>query len=143
MFGTSFVSRRAALILAGLVAAAAPASALAPQKGMARPALTAFVGIERGQWAVRELDAAVAPTSICLGDPEVLTRFEHRAGACPSQVVEDGARSATVQYSCPSGGFGHSKVRVETPRLVRVDTQGVSGGRPFSYRLEARRTGAC
>jgi hypothetical protein len=100
--------------------------------------------IEKGRWQVRELDGVTASASVCIGDPSVLLRFEHRAGsACTVEVIESAAASATVQYSCNGRGFGHSYVRVATPRTVRVDTQGLSQGKPFSYRLEAQRVGAC
>ena len=134
MWGLRTVSRRGAPLLAVIALAALPAAAAG---------VTALSKIERGLWHVRELDAAVAPASLCIGDTNALVQFEHRAAACPSEIVDDGAEAATVQYSCPGRGFGHTHVRVETPRLVRIDTQGLSNGRPFSYRLEARRVGGC
>jgi hypothetical protein len=137
MSGRGSGSRRGALVLAGAVLCAVPAAALS----MAR--IAALDKLERGRWQVRELNGATRSAALCLGDPAILMRFEHRGAACRSDTVADGAAAATVQYSCPGRGFGHSKVRVETPRLVRVDTQGLSQGRPFSYRLEARRIGAC
>jgi hypothetical protein len=39
--------------------------------------------------------------------------------------------------------MGHSTIRVETPRLVRIESQGVDGGMPFEFRAEARRIGPC
>jgi hypothetical protein len=104
----------------------------------------ALTKLEKGRWQVRELDGAATPTAICLTNPAVLLRYEHRSEtSCSWEVLENAAGSATVQYSCRGRGFGYSQLRVETPRSVRVDTQGFSNGRPFSYRLEARRTGAC
>jgi hypothetical protein len=132
------VRRWGALMLAGIALSAVPAFALA----------TIGVGprekIEAGRWQVRELDNGVAATTVCLGDPAQLVRFEHRrTSGCLSQVLASGEKHATVQYSCRGRGYGHSAVRVETPRSVRIDTQGLSNGRPFSYRLEAQRVGAC
>jgi hypothetical protein len=152
MIGIGHSSRRGALMLAAAALAAAPAFAFAAAQGAARLKATqlsangkvaALAGIESGKWQIRDLDAAFPPASICIGDPQILVRFEHRAAECRAEVVEDAAGAATVQYSCAGRGFGHSKVRVQTPRLVRIDTQGLSGGRPFSYRLEAQRTGSC
>ena len=134
MLGLRTAVRRGTPLLAGIALAAVSAGAAG---------LTALSKIERGLWQVRELDAAVAPAAVCIGDVNALVQFEHRRAACPSEVVEDGASAATVQYSCPGRGFGHTHLRVETPRLVRIDTQGLSNGRPFSYRLEARRVGGC
>lgn len=125
-----------ALVLAG-IAVAIPAYAVDSA------AVPALAKVERGRWQVRELDNAVPAASLCLGDPAQLVRFQHRTGSCPLEVLESGSKAAVVQYNCRRSGFGHSHVRVETPRLVRIDTQGLSNGRPFSYRLEARRTGPC
>jgi hypothetical protein len=137
MIGSVAARRRGALIIVGIVAFAVPASAAAPT-------IAALAKLEKGRWQVRELDNAVAPTALCLGDPARLLRFEHRAvGGCASEILGNGPASATVQYNCRGRGFGHSTLRVETPRSVRVDTQGMSGGRPFSYRLEAQRIGTC
>ena len=137
MTGSAAARRRGALIVAGIAAFALPAYAAAPTLG-------ALVKLEKGLWQVRELDGAVSGASLCLGDAAQLLRFEHRAVAgCSSEVLENGAKSATVQYSCAGQGMGHSHLRVETPRSVRIDTQGLSKGRPFSYRLEAQRVGNC
>ena len=126
--------RRGAPLLVGIALVAVPAGAVG---------ITALSKIERGRWQVRELGSAIPPGSVCIGDAAALVQYEHRAALCTSEVVEDGATAATVQYSCPGRGFGHTELRVETPRLVRIDTQGLSNGRPFSYRLEARRVGPC
>jgi hypothetical protein len=138
MIGLRAMRRRGALILAGVAVFALPALGAAPG------GLAALAKLEKGRWQVREMDGAIAPTSICLGDPNQLLQFQHRAGGtCPSEILDQEPARATVQYRCARGGFGHSQLRVETPRAVRVETQGLSNGRPFSYRLEARRVGAC
>jgi hypothetical protein len=137
MTGLAAARRRGALILAGVAVLAFPA-------GAASPAVDVLSRLEKGRWQVRELDGATPPASLCLGDPATLLRFEHRAAAsCSSEVLDKGAASVTVQYRCASRGFGHSHLRMETPRSVRIETQGFSNGRPFAYRLEAQRTGTC
>ena len=137
MIGLAAARRRGALILAGIASLALPAFAAAPQ-------IDALSKLERGRWQVRELDGATPSVSLCIGDPALLLRFEHRGErSCSSELLASGAASRTVQYTCRGRGFGHSHLRVETPRSVRIDSQGLSRGRPFSYRLEARRTGAC
>jgi hypothetical protein len=137
MTGVGAAKRRGALILAGIASLALPAYA-------ASPSVDALGKLERGRWQVRELDGATPPASLCLGDPALLLRFEHRGDrSCSAEVLASGSMTTTVQYTCRGRGFGHSQLRVETPRSVRVDSQGFSNGRPFSYRLEARRTGAC
>jgi hypothetical protein len=34
-------------------------------------------------------------------------------------------------------------VTLITPRSLRIDTQGISGGYPFHYQIHARRVGNC
>jgi hypothetical protein len=48
-----------------------------------------------------------------------------------------------VQYSCANAGNGRTTVRVETPRLVQIESQGTVNREPFSIQLEGRRTGGC
>ena len=127
--------RWGALGLAGLIAVAAPVFALA------LPESEALSKLEHGRWQLR--DAAGETRSICLGDPAALVQLEHNGISCEQEIVADGKGAATVQYSCPGHGYGHTTIRVETPRLARVDTQGLADGRPFSYRAEARKVGAC
>jgi hypothetical protein len=127
--------RWGALGPAGFVAAAAPVFALAV------PDSELLSQLERGKWQLR--DSAGQPRSICLGDPAVLIQLEHEGVSCEREILSSGKSGATVQYSCPGRGFGHTSVRIETPRLARIDTQGLVDGRPFSYRAEARKVGAC
>ena len=127
--------RWGALGLAGLFAVAAPVFAFA------LPNVDAFAKIERGRWQLRGADGE--PRSICLGDPAVLVQLEHQGVRCEHEVLASDASGATVQYSCPARGFGHTSIRLETPRLARIDTQGLVDGRPFSYRVEARKVGTC
>lgn len=137
MSGKGAGSRWGALFLAGAALCAAPAWSLATAR------IAALAKLAPGRWEVRDLAGGARPAALCLGDPDALVRFEHRGARCTAETVEDGDGAATVQYSCRGRGFGHSKIRVETPRLVRIDTQGLSDGRPFAYRLEARRVGSC
>ena len=58
-------------------------------------------------------------------------------------VLSNDVKGATVHYTCPANGFGRTSVRVETPRLAKIDTQGIMGNAPFAYRAEARKVGAC
>ena len=128
--------RRGALGLAGTIAVAAPVFALA------LPSLEALAHLERGRWQISDAQGGTAG-SICVGDPTAFLQLEHQGVACGQEVLANEAGAATVQYTCPGRGFGHTSIRVETPRLARIDTQGLVDGRPFSYRVEARRVGAC
>jgi hypothetical protein len=129
--------RRGAFVLAGAAVLAAPAGSVAPGS------LGALSQLERGRWRVVDSGGSELH-SVCIGDPMQLVRLEHRSkSGCSEEVISSDRAGGTVQYSCSGRGFGHTSIRVETPRLARIDTQGLVGGRPFAYRAEARRVGAC
>jgi hypothetical protein len=125
----------------GLLAPAAllssqPASPLAARPG-------AMLGkLEIGQWVVKPYDKGSAKRSLCVRNPAALIQIEH-GGGCRHDVLSSDGRGATVEYSCGSRGFGHTTVRMQTPRSATIDTQGMVDGRPFAYRAVARRVGAC
>lgn len=80
---------------------------------------------------------------LCVADPMLFTNYEHRGRACTRTVISDGPKGAIVEYNCPGRGFGRSTVKALTPKSLRVDTQGISGGAPFQYVFQARRVGDC
>ncbi|MBO9713649.1 MAG: hypothetical protein J7495_12095 [Sphingomonas sp.] len=104
--------------------------------------LTALRGLERGQWQLKDTEDGTT-RKLCLSDPSTLLQLQHGNTQCSHFVVEDSASAATIHYTCPGHGYGRTTVSVETPRLVRVDTQGVLDGAPFAKELEGRRMGAC
>lgn len=103
--------------------------------------LVALGLIERGEWQLRAADGATR--SICLSDPEVLLQLRHPGSSCQRFVVENAAKAGRITYSCAGIGNGDTRIRVETPRLIRLETQGISKGLPFTEQYEGRRTGAC
>jgi hypothetical protein len=105
-----------------------------------RPAV--FAGIERGLWEVRGAPGS-APQRLCVAQPAILAQFEHRSSKCTREVVRDTPTVAEVHYRCAGAGFGQSIVSQVTPRSLRIETQGISGGAPFHYVLQARRVGSC
>lgn len=120
------------LLLGATIAHAAPRAAMTP---------AALGPIEPGLW---EMVADGEPTrAICVADPVALTQIRHGAAACTRLVIADEGTSAVVHYSCPGAGWGRTSLRVESPRAVRIDTQGIAGSAPFAFAGEARRTGAC
>ena len=129
--------RRGALciLLAGGVAA--------PLLALATPSMEAFGRLEPGRWQIRDLDSDVDRQSLCLGDPILLAQLEHQGPPCAREIIDSGPTGGTVRYTCRGRGFGHSTLRVETPRVVKIHTQGINGARPFSFRAEARRVGDC
>jgi hypothetical protein len=125
-------------VVAGCVLAGGIAALAAPAQAPGFPALS---GLERGQWQLREQGGA--SRSVCLGDPTSLFQQRHRGVQCSRFVIDNGATSATVHYTCPGAGHGRTTITVETPRLVRIESQGLDGGAPFAFEVEGRRTGAC
>ena len=95
-----------------------------------------------GEWEIGK-DAAERGERVCLPDPAMLMQWEHRAKPCARTILNASIDRAEVQYSCPGGGFGTSRVQVLTPRSVKIDTQGISNGLPFNYVVHARRVGDC
>ncbi|HEU5481699.1 MAG TPA: DUF3617 family protein [Sphingomicrobium sp.] len=101
----------------------------------------AFAGAEGGLWEISRSGGQAA--KLCVADPVVLAQFEHRNEKCTRDVVRDSGSNTTINYTCSGGGFGHSSVKMVTPRSLRVETQGISGGAPFKYVFQARRVGNC
>jgi hypothetical protein len=98
--------------------------------------------VERGQWELRGSGGGAIGT-VCLGDPLLLAQPIGSPQPCTSEIVSSDAHVVTVNYVCPGMGRGRTLIRVETPRLVQIDSQGLSNGTPFALRAQARRTGAC
>lgn len=119
----------AVTIFAASIAAGAIPRALAPAAG--------------GLWEVSKSATGHGATRVCVPSPDLLAQFEHRQGRCTRTVVKDSGSSAQIRYTCADGGFGQSDVTLITPRSLTIDTQGISGGLPFHYKLYARRMGEC
>lgn len=98
---------------------------------------------EPGQWELRSRDGGASTTQRCLANGRTLIQLRHAHLQCRSTVLEDSAASVTVQYVCPGNGYGHTRIRLENPRLAQLETQGVAGGLPFSFEAEVRRVGLC
>jgi hypothetical protein len=106
-----------------------------------RPAL---LGQTRGGlWEVSRLPSRGMARRMCIADPALLARFEHRNRSCTQTVIRDDASQAEVHYSCQGGAFGQTSLSLLTPRSLRIETQGISGDSPFHYVLHARRVGEC
>lgn len=131
---------RAAALIASSVFLAWPGAGQEPAAGAG--GLPMLTRLESGQWELR------APNNgrigaICLGNPMLLAQPRHGAAPCARDVIAADERSITVNYSCPGVGRGRTTIRIETPRLVQIDSQGLDRGTPFALRAEARRIGAC
>jgi hypothetical protein len=107
------------------------------------PTIAALQVIQPGQWALRSRSDPAQSRSLCLGDPVLLLQLRHGAAACTRFVVANDPRGATVQYRCPGSGNGRTSIRVETPRLVQLESQGIMNNEPFVVEFEGRRVGEC
>jgi hypothetical protein len=107
------------------------------------PSLQALGQLQPGRWTLTSKDADFGSRSICLSDPRMLLQVRQPPAACSHFVVANTPNAATVTYTCPRAGSGRTTVRVETPRLAQVETQGITGGVPFDNSIEARRVGDC
>lgn len=117
---------------AGLAALALGAATLPP-----------IIAKSGGQWEVSHSASGTNAEKACVPQAVVLAQWEHRRAQCTRVVISATATDAVIHYTCPGGGFGHAKMHVLTPRTLRIETQGISGGYPFNYVLHARRVGDC
>ena len=122
------------LIACTIGAAAGLCAAVAP---------SVFTQAQPGMWEISGAPGAKVPVRSCVADIAALARFEHRTSNCTARVISASASSANVDYSCGGSDFGHSQVELLTPRSLRISTQGISGGLPFNYVLQARRIDDC
>ena len=105
--------------------------------------LPPIIAASGGLWEVSRSATGANGERKCVPAASVLAQWEHRQGQCTRTVVSSTATEAVVSYTCTGGGFGQSKMKVITPRTLRIETQGISAGLPFSYTLHARRIGDC
>ena len=110
---------------------------------MAAAGPSALGQAQAGLWEITGGPGGSTPVRECVADVAALARFEHRTSNCTAKVSKDASRSASIEYSCGGAGFGHSQIDVITPRSLRISTQGISGGLPFNYVLQARRVDDC
>lgn len=99
--------------------------------------------IEPGQWDIRPLDVRDGGRTMCITNPATLLTLGHPGMTCSRFDITNAANEAVVHYRCPGTGSGQTSLRLETPRLVQIETQGILRQTPFQMRFEARRTGAC
>jgi len=132
----------AAALATGTLAITPTGPGLAAPTAPLRP-IKALLSVQPGLWDIRSRDNPEASRTLCMSDPKVLLQLRHPNNVCSRFVIADDGHEATVQYSCPSGGSGRTTIRVETPRLVQIETQGIADQSPFAFSAEARRMGTC
>ncbi len=126
----------------GLVAALAIGSAAAAQPAAA-PTLQAMRAVAPGNWSLRSPGSPEAARESCVADTAVLFRLRLRSAQCSRFVIEDTPRIATVHYTCPGAGHVRTTIHVDTPRTLRIESEGIVDGMPFADAFEARRVGTC
>ncbi|WP_156347552.1 MULTISPECIES: hypothetical protein [unclassified Sphingomonas] len=109
----------------------------------AAPSLMAMQPVATGQWSLRSPGSAEAARESCIADTAVLFRLRLRAAQCSRFVIEDTPRIATVHYTCPGAGHVRTTIHVDTPRALRIESEGIVDGMPFADAFEARRVGSC
>jgi len=105
----------------------------------ARPA--ALATLQPGQWLLRARDGATK--TLCLGDIRPLLQIGHPGIACTRYPLPNASNEVVVSYSCGPRGNGRTSVRMETPRLIQVQSQGIADGDPFDRAYEGRFVGPC
>jgi hypothetical protein len=99
--------------------------------------------VQPGLWEISGAPGSKVPIRQCVADIATLARFEHRGKNCTARVLKSAGTTTSIDYSCGGAGFGHSDLELITPRSLRISTQGISGGLPFNYVLQARRIDDC
>lgn len=107
------------------------------------PVPVALASLQPGQWQLRSLDGGGAIKTLCLGDPRVLLQLRHGTTSCSRFLITNTATQAVVNYSCAGAGNGRTSVRVETPRVIQIESQGIADKAPFDVAYEGRRIGSC
>lgn len=126
---------RCGTALAAALLLAIPGQAQAPELRM-------LDSLTKGGWTLRIRDDGTQ-RSLCVRDGREFLQLQHRDSGCSRFVVNDGAESVTVQYTCRGNGYGRTTVRRESNGLVQIQTQGIHDGTPFSYAAEGRHSGRC
>jgi hypothetical protein len=103
----------------------------------------ALNALETGLWELKGVGTDTTSQRLCISDMRQLLQPLDIQPICKQFVGEDVADRVTASFDCAAQGQGRTSVRVETPRLAQIESQGIAGGRPFSMRMEARRVGAC
>jgi hypothetical protein len=107
------------------------------------PVPTALTSLQPGQWALRSRDGSAPAKSLCLGDPRILLQIRHGTAPCSKFVITNDPSQSVVNYSCGVAGNGRTSIRVETPRVVQIESQGIENKAPFEWSYEGRRIGEC
>lgn len=129
------MTKRVLLLAASLGALASAAAFAASPK--------ALDGVSGGLWELEGLPGTKNSVRQCVADPLKLALVEHKAAKCAETVLGESGATVRVSYQCGAAGFGQGSIKQITPRSLRVEVTGISGGAPYGYVVQARRTGDC
>ena len=119
-----------------MMAAASAVQAAAPVSRLPK-------GLETGEWELRARGQDGSARKLCISNLSQLLQSRHAGHACKSFTVSDAVRRMVVTYECGAAGNGRTDLRVETSRLVQIQSQGIAEGAPFAFAVEGRWLGAC
>jgi hypothetical protein len=99
--------------------------------------------LDLGGWQLRTRGAAGRTQNLCIRSGREFIQLRHPGLDCSYTIVDDKPTELTVHYTCRGQGFGRTHLRMETSRLMQIESQGVVRGKPFSFVGEARKSGPC
>ena len=105
--------------------------------------MPALAIVQPGQWLLKSRANPGESRSLCVSDVRALLQVQHGSAMCSRFVIFNSARETTVHYTCPGAGHGRTTIKVETPRLIQIESQGIAKQEPFAFELEGRRVGDC
>ena len=135
--------RRGLCALSILAAATAAGAASVPVPAPPPALPSALQALETGEWELRERGDGSEVRKLCVTDLRQLLHIRHGKAQCRSFIGSDAPHDMSVTYDCAAAGNGRTDLRVETPRLVQIRSQGIADGAPFAFAAEGRRVGAC
>lgn len=109
----------------------------------AEPAPKALAMLEHGEWVLKDRETGEDIQRICLGDTRQLLKIRHNRDSCTRFVVTDEKGRVSVTNDCGAAGNERTDIRIETPRLFQLQSQGIADGAPFARMIEGRRVGTC
>ena len=105
--------------------------------------MSALAMVQPGQWLLKSRTKPAESRSLCVSDVRALLQVKHGSAMCNRFVISNSQRETTVHYTCPGAGHGRTTIKVETPRLIQIESQGIASQQPFAFELEGRRVGEC
>jgi hypothetical protein len=93
---------------------------------------------------LHEIGSTDTPRQMCMHNPLQMVQLFHPGVQCTRFTIDDAPDHTTIHYTCQGRGYGRTTITLESPTLIRLDTQGIDPlGQPFDIVYEGRRTGAC